>query len=58
MPGESRDVVDIGSVLVVEDRGRVDEEAIFGKVDTDLRVEFITPEARFLSQNKLEKCLT
>jgi hypothetical protein len=48
-PGDSCD--DGNTLLVVDARGRVDEEAILGKVELPLReAPFGAPEARFLSR--------
>ena len=37
------------ALLPVDDRGRVEEDAIFGKPGAFLRVEFKAPDARFLT---------
>jgi hypothetical protein len=48
--GES--LVAVNMFPVVEERGRVEEEAIFGKLEAPLRVvPFGVPEARFLPHN-------
>ena len=54
MPGERRVPVEIGSVLVVEERGRAVVEAIFGKLETVLRVVLRTPDARFLPDHSVK----
>lgn len=50
LPAGTRDAASPDSILVeVEERGRVEDEAILGKVEAPLRVALLgVPEARFL----------